>query len=44
MERWVDARRVTDDGRPLVRDLGPRQQIDEGELDPPDRAPQPARE
>lgn len=44
MERWVEARRVTDDGRSLVRDLSAGGQVDEGELDPPDRAPQPSRD
>lgn len=43
MERWVEARRVVADGRSLVRDFGSIGTVDEGDLDPPDRAPEPAR-
>ena len=43
MERWVVARRVVDDEGSLVRDLGSTRQVDEAELDPPDRAPLPAK-
>jgi hypothetical protein len=42
MDRWVAARRVVDDEGSLVRELAPARQADEGELDPPDRAPLPA--
>ena len=41
MARWVDARRVVDDQGSLVRDFAGQQQVDESELDPPDRAPVP---
>jgi hypothetical protein len=41
MERWVEARRVMDEEGSLVRDFSGRRQVDESELDPPDRAPLP---
>lgn len=41
MDRWVESRRVVEDGRSLVRDLAAPQRVDDGELDPPDRAPVP---
>ena len=43
MERWVEARRVMDDEGSLVRDFASQRQVDESELDPPDRAPLPNR-
>ena len=43
-ERWVEARRVMDDRGTLVRDFGSPGQVDDSELDPPDRAPLPARD
>lgn len=41
LERWVDARRVVGDDGSLTRDATTREQVDESELDPPDRAPLP---
>jgi hypothetical protein len=41
LERWVDARRVIGDDGSLTRDATTREQVDESELDPPDRAPLP---
>ena len=42
-DRWVEARRVIEDGRSLVGDRSSFDRVDESELDPPDRAPLPAR-
>lgn len=42
MERWIEARRVVSAQGPLVRDLSERRQVEESELDPPDRAPLPS--
>jgi cell wall-associated NlpC family hydrolase len=42
VERWVEARRVVNDGRPLVRDFDGTRKVDEADLDPPDRAPLPS--
>lgn len=42
-DRWVEARRVIEDGRSLVGDRSSFDRVDESELDPPDRAPLPSR-
>jgi hypothetical protein len=41
MERWVEARRVVDGEGSLVRDFARPQQVEDRDLDPPDRAPLP---
>lgn len=43
MERWVAARRVADDDGSGVRGFNSSAPVEDGSLDPPDRAPEPPR-